>query len=49
MSNETISNLDLKAIYLETEAGDIYGLFSEYRLKRCCFAEGPHCLWSKAL
>lgn len=27
MSNETISNLDLKAIYLETEAGDIYGLF----------------------
>lgn len=33
MSNETISNLDLKAIYLETEAGDIYGLFSEYRLR----------------
>ncbi|WP_419511430.1 LPD28 domain-containing protein [Alistipes sp.] len=40
MSNETISNLDLRAIYLETEAGDIYGLFSEYRLKDAVLPEG---------
>ena len=40
MSNETISNLDLKAIYLETEAGDIYGLFSEYRLKDAVLPKG---------
>lgn len=33
MSKEAISQLDLRAIFFETEAGDVYGLFSEYRFE----------------